>query len=140
MIRKYCNKCETSIPVEFLDELTPDSIIKKVSDYFEIPVGQILGKYRHREFVEARCIISDLLYRVLNMGYKRIGRVLGGRDHSTIIHNVRRLDDLCFDERYRERYIKLHMDIFGHTKYFVYTTEHYVKQKEYRRKKVFDVK
>jgi chromosomal replication initiation ATPase DnaA len=139
MIQKYCSKCHTSIPVEYLDEMTPDTIIKKVSEYFDISVGQIISKRRCSENVEARCIISDLLYHGLNIGYKRIGNLLGGRDHSTVINAVKRLEGLCFDERYREKYLKFHKDIFGHTRYFVYTEDYYIRQKAYRRKKVFDL-
>jgi len=66
--------------------LSPDYIIKTVSDYFEIPVADIIGHSRKQQVVEPRQVAIYFLRDLLEVSYPFIGEKLGKRDHTTILY------------------------------------------------------
>ena len=62
------------------------AVINAVSDYFAIPPDDITGKKRDLKTSRARHIVMYLLRQQNNTNLAEIGRVLGNRDHSTVIH------------------------------------------------------
>lgn len=69
-------------------------IISRVCFEMGVPTGVILSDQRGRHVSRARFAISWLARRVTQKTLPIIGEVLGGRDHSTIVHAVRRADEL----------------------------------------------
>jgi len=65
--------------------ITGTKLIQVVADAFNISYGELIGDGRSRRYVEARAIVIQVL-RERGWSYPRIGKLLGGRDHSTIIH------------------------------------------------------
>jgi hypothetical protein len=65
--------------------LTGAELIQAVADAFDISYGELIGEGRSRYFVEARVVVVMVL-RERGWSFPRIGRLIGGRDHSTIIH------------------------------------------------------
>lgn len=61
-----------------------------------------------REVCDARHIAACLIQKYSTLSYDNIGKkVLGGRDHSTIIHSLRVTDKLLFSDRlFKERFIQ----------------------------------
>lgn len=72
--------------------LTPEKIFKVISDFFSIGKDDLLGKRRQKELVHPRQISMYLLKRELNHSYPMIGRLLGGKDHTTIMHGVGKIE------------------------------------------------
>jgi len=72
---------------EIKNELTPEKIISVVCDYFNISQDDITGKKKNKEIVEPRMIAIYLISELLNMPLVNIGKVFGGRDHTTIMHS-----------------------------------------------------
>jgi len=70
----------------------PDAILKAVAEYSTIPVEALCGKSRAREIADARHITMYLLREDAHQRTTDIGRILGGRDHSTVIHGLRKID------------------------------------------------
>ncbi|MEI6499095.1 MAG: chromosomal replication initiator protein DnaA [bacterium] len=66
--------------------ITSDLIIREVHKYFHIPIEEILGRKRTRELVNPRQITMYLLRHECNLSFPEIGREMGGKDHSTIMH------------------------------------------------------
>ncbi len=64
----------------------PQEIIQAVSEFYQIPIKQILSKSRKKELAKARQIIMYLLREELDMPYLTIGEKIGQRDHTTIIY------------------------------------------------------
>ncbi len=64
----------------------PQEIIQAVSDFYQIPIKQILSKSRKKELTKARQIIMYILREDLDMPYLAIGEKIGQRDHTTIIY------------------------------------------------------
>ena len=70
---------------------------------------------RKREYLEPRQIFMWLMRNKTAMSLKDIGRVCGGRDHSTVIHAVNLVDNFCeIDKRYAARVetIKNNFELF----------------------------
>lgn len=66
--------------------ISPNDIIKSVSEFFEISVADLTGKRRKKEIVEPRQITMYILRETLGLSYPFIGEKLGKRDHTTAIH------------------------------------------------------
>ena len=72
---------------EFKNDLTPDKIISVVCDYFNISYADITGKKKNKEIVEPRMIAIYLIGELLSYPLVNIGKIFGGRDHTTIMHS-----------------------------------------------------
>jgi len=74
--------------------ITPNTIIKEVGKYYGVTMKEIKGQRRVKTLVLPRQVCMYLLRNTVEMGYQSIGEVLGGRDHSTILHGVDKLDNI----------------------------------------------
>ena len=72
---------------ELKNDLTPDKIISVVCDYFNISYQDITGKKKNKDIVEPRMIAIYLISELLNLPLVNIGKIFGGRDHTTIMHS-----------------------------------------------------
>ena len=75
-----------------LQNITFFQILSYVSKKYNINKKKILGKTRNQETVAARQIVMFLTRSLTNLSLKNIGRELGGRDHSTVIHSCNLVD------------------------------------------------
>ena len=66
--------------------LTAESIMKIVCDYFDVSKNDLTGKKKNKEIVEPRMIAIYLINDLLEMPLVSIGKLFGGRDHTTIMH------------------------------------------------------
>lgn len=69
-------------------ELTEELIISTVADYYNMTESQITSKVRTSQIALARRIAMYLCRELLNTPYQRVGALFGGRDHSTVISSV----------------------------------------------------
>lgn len=74
--------------------LHPEDIIKKICSFYNIKPTQIKGPKRDASLVRARQIAMYLLKKELNLTFVEIGNVLGGRDHTTIMHGVGKIENV----------------------------------------------
>ncbi|MCD6161279.1 MAG: chromosomal replication initiator protein DnaA [candidate division Zixibacteria bacterium] len=72
-------------------ELSLDEINKKVAEYFKIPSDRITGKSKTVEVSTARQIAIYIARNNTTYSLKTIGNFFGGRDHSTIIHSIKKI-------------------------------------------------
>ncbi len=68
-----------------------DSVVKMVSDYYNLNEQVIYEKTRRKEIVRARQIIMFVLREDFNESYPSIGAKLGGKDHTTVIHSYEKI-------------------------------------------------
>jgi len=90
--------------------LHPDEIIKAACEYYHIKSTQIKGPKRDASLVKARQVAMYLLKQELNLPFEEIGNLLGGRDHTTIMHGVDKMATLV------EGNAPINADIMGITK------------------------
>lgn len=72
--------------------INPNTILKAVCNYYDINKKDIEGKKRNKEIVVPRQIAMYLIYEITGTPYETIGNILGGRDHTTIMHGVRKIE------------------------------------------------
>ncbi|WP_294091149.1 chromosomal replication initiator protein DnaA [Sphingomonas sp.] len=74
--------------------VTIDEIQKAVSTYFDLKPVDLVSARRARAVARPRQIAMYLAKRLTTRSLPEIGRKFGGRDHSTVIHAVRRIEEL----------------------------------------------
>jgi chromosomal replication initiator protein len=74
--------------------ITIDHILEMTSAKFGIPVHEIVGPNRRRQLVTARQVAMYAARDLTDLSYPAIADAFGGRDHTTIIHAVRKVEDL----------------------------------------------
>ena len=72
--------------------ITPELIIREVHKYYQIPIEDLLGKKRTKEIVTPRQITMYLLRHEASLSYPEIGKEMGGKDHSTIMHGCKKIE------------------------------------------------
>ena len=67
--------------------LTIDDILENVCEHYNVSQQQVVSRSRKRDFVLVRQISMYLAQKYTKMPASRIGQLIGGRDHSTVIHS-----------------------------------------------------
>ena len=74
-------------------EITPQLIIEVVSEHYHISVDQMISKTRSSDVAKPRQIAMYLCKNMTESPLDTIGSLLGGRDHSTIIHGIKKVTE-----------------------------------------------
>ncbi|MCL5113930.1 MAG: chromosomal replication initiator protein DnaA [Patescibacteria group bacterium] len=80
----------------------PDELIKNICSFYKIKPTQIKGEKRDAFLVKARQIAMYLLKKELDLSYVEIGNILGGRDHTTIMYGVNKIEGLLLKKGFSE--------------------------------------
>jgi chromosomal replication initiator protein len=75
-------------------KISIEEIQKKVSAHYNIRLSDMIGPKRVRSYARPRQIAMYLAKHLTTRSLPEIGRRFGGRDHTTVIHGVRRIEDL----------------------------------------------
>lgn len=84
-----------------------EDIQKKVADYYHIKIADMHSARRNRAIARPRQIAMYLAKQVTTRSFPEIGRSFGGRDHTTVIHAVRTIENLVERDRDLEEDVKL---------------------------------
>ena len=71
--------------------LAVSDVVDKVARYFDIDQASVYEKTRRKEIVKPRQIIMYILREDFQISYPTIGKKLGGRDHTTVIHSCEKI-------------------------------------------------
>jgi chromosomal replication initiator protein len=74
-------------------EITPQLIVEVVTEHFQISMDQMISKSRSNEIARPRQIAMYLCKTMTDTPLDAIGSLLGGRDHSTIIHGIKKVTE-----------------------------------------------
>ena len=74
-------------------EITPQLVIEIVAEHFNISTAQMISKNRSSEIAKPRQIAMYLCKNMTSAQLETIGALLGGRDHSTIIHGIKKITE-----------------------------------------------
>ena len=74
--------------------LTPDSILGSVCDAFHASERELKGPRRHRHVTVPRQIAMYLIRGLTDASLPAIGELFGGRDHTTVINALKRIEQL----------------------------------------------
>jgi chromosomal replication initiator protein len=75
-------------------KVTIEEIIRKVADHYNLRMSDLLSARRTRTIARPRQVAMYLSKTLTSKSLPEIGRRFGGRDHTTVIHAVRRIEDL----------------------------------------------
>src|SRR5450631_1782192 len=78
--------------------LTIETVQREVAAYFDVKLHDLKGPKRHRAVAHPRMIAMYLSRKLTNMSYPEIGSRFGGKDHSTVISAVRKIERLCGED------------------------------------------
>lgn len=73
--------------------ITPSQVIETVAKFYNISVADMVSPSRNKELVQPRQIAMYLIRQETDASLPEIGSLLGGRDHTTILHGVERIKD-----------------------------------------------
>ena len=79
--------------------LTPRQMLDTIADFFGFSVEQLCGKSRQRPLVLARQIGMFLFRALTDLSFPAIAREFGGRDHTTVIHAVDKVQKLMTERQ-----------------------------------------
>lgn len=74
--------------------ITIDEIQRRVAEYFNVRIGDMLSARRSRLIARPRQIAMYLSKQLTTRSLPEIGRKFGGRDHTTVIHAVKKIEQL----------------------------------------------
>jgi chromosomal replication initiator protein len=75
-------------------KLSVEEIKRKVADHYNIRLSDLVGPKRTRCFARPRQVAMYLCKQLTSRSLPEIGRSFGGRDHTTVMHGVKRIDEL----------------------------------------------
>lgn len=83
--------------------VAPQDLVSAVSGYFSLGKRKLLGPTRARPVALPRQILMYLLRTELGLPLQEVGRIVGGRDHTTVMHAVEKIStSLSTDDRLRQ--------------------------------------
>lgn len=79
--------------------ITPDYIISMVAEHFDLSVDDLAGNKRNSKIVTPRQIAMYLCREIISTPLKTIGKNLGNRDHTTVMHGIDKIEkEIANDE------------------------------------------
>nr|WP_320049258.1 chromosomal replication initiator protein DnaA [uncultured Desulfuromonas sp.] len=94
------------IIIESNKELTIEDIQKKVSNHFNIKIAELKSSKRVKNLVIPRQIAMYLCRQLTSCSYPEIGDHFGGKDHSTVIHAIKKIEKNIENDSYLRSTIK----------------------------------
>lgn len=95
-------------------ECTPELIIKTVASFYSLSPEELKGPSRSQKVVRPRHIAMYLARQETNASLPQIGKALGGRDHTTVLHGSNKISDLVErDERLRREILTIRNRLYN---------------------------
>ncbi len=74
------------------ESLTPNAIIGVVAEHMGVNPKEITGAKRHQNIAQARQVAMFLCRSLLGLSFPALGRAFGGKDHSTVLYSVKKVE------------------------------------------------
>ena len=74
------------------EAITGESILKAVSEHMNVSIADIRSKKRTADIVTARQLVMYLCRKLTVMSLQSVGNIVGGRDHTTVINGINRVE------------------------------------------------
>ncbi len=93
-------------------EITPTLILNVVAEHFGVKPEDISSKKRNAEFVIPRQVVMYLCRELTDASYSNIGKLVGKKDHTTIIHGAKKIgEEIKINEELRSKLEIIHKKI-----------------------------
>ena len=80
------------LPEDGIVKITPDKIMEKVSVFYNITKDDLTGKIKTKNVALPRQIAMYLCQKLTDMNYGMIGKAIGNKDRTTVMHNVKKIE------------------------------------------------
>jgi chromosomal replication initiator protein len=74
-------------------EIPPQVIMEETATYFTLTTGDLVSKSRSRPLTTARHIAMYIMRECTGLSLVKIGEIFGGRDHTTVLHGIKKVED-----------------------------------------------
>jgi chromosomal replication initiator protein len=74
-------------------EIPPQLIMEETASYFTLTTGDLVSKSRSRPLTTARHIAMYIMRECTGLSLVKIGEIFGGRDHTTVLHGIKKVED-----------------------------------------------
>jgi chromosomal replication initiator protein len=92
--------------------LTAEEIRSRTAEFWGTTVDALISKRRTKTLTVPRQVAMYLIKTILDLPYTEIGYLFGGRDHSTVIHSVNKVEaEMASDADFRSRVLRLRDDL-----------------------------
>lgn len=88
----FAKRCLDRFLIKKDKPINPESVIEAVCSYFNVKFSELKSKKRTKSISLPRQIAMYILRDKLNISLQEIGEILGGRDHSTVLHSISQID------------------------------------------------
>lgn len=97
---------------------TTETIITTVCDHYGLTKDELVGPLRPRRISRPRQIAMYLAHEMTNLSYPAIGRIFGGRDHTTVMHANKVIQErMDRDDEFEEIVDHLRQSVLNPPKY-----------------------
>jgi chromosomal replication initiator protein len=104
---------EQSVDALDLVTVSPEQVRSRTAEVWGVSVEALTSKRRNRTVTVPRQVAMYLIKTHLDLPYSDIGGLFGGRDHSTVIHSVNKVEaDMAADAIFRNRVRQLQEELF----------------------------
>ncbi|MEE1229206.1 MAG: chromosomal replication initiator protein DnaA [Lachnospiraceae bacterium] len=93
--------------IDFHKEITPQLIMEVVAEHYNITVGDILSKKKNKEIATPRQICMYLCRQFTDYSLQNIGKVMGNRDHTTVLHGDEKIAKLRQTDEYLNKNLEI---------------------------------
>ncbi|MDP2849022.1 MAG: DnaA/Hda family protein [Humidesulfovibrio sp.] len=87
-------------------QITVDVVIDIVCQHYQVSKKDVLGEDRRQNIALARQVAMYLCRHMLGLSYPALGRSFGGKDHSTVIYSVKKINEIQEDEKEMKQLLK----------------------------------
>ena len=98
MVDKFVKNTKKEVSIEYIQ--------KMVADYFEMDLVTLQSKTRKRHIVQARQLAMYFAKRFTKASLASIGSQIGKRDHATVLHACRTVENLADTDKQFKKYIE----------------------------------
>lgn len=113
IVNQILNKA-TNGEVKQKKTIHPQELVSAVSNYYALGKRKLLGANRAQHIARPRQVLMYLLRNELELPLQEVGRVVGGRDHTTVIHAVEKIStSLLTNIKLKEDILRIKQSLFG---------------------------
>ena len=89
------NALNEAVPEGGSEEITPETVISAVTSFYHLTREDITGKSKKKEIVIPRQICCYLMCDLLSLPLISVGKLIGGRDHTTVLYSRDKVEEMC---------------------------------------------
>jgi len=93
--------------------VSAEKVLKTIQKFYNVSIDDIVSSKRNKEIIKPRHVAMYILYNIVGLSFPEVGRELGGKDHTTIMHGCKAVNkDLGNSKQFKDEVEMLKEMIF----------------------------